>query len=480
MTGNRIADQRVGAYAGYRAAQLHGRTVQVRRELMRLFYLSLPVWLLLSGCGRDRAESKADEPAATEQTTGPAKKATEGAPATEAKPTEVRGIPRRVEVLVPRVVREDLVRQTVEFCTVAYEDVSRESLEERFAPYIEQARWTVTHNEEGTGRIGPVVGLKGGPPTVYISFPDGVSGKGSSWWQRARLPGSGDESVQTERAEKRAKTVFARLVPSDRRSAYRLSREHARGGWTWRLELPGRRGTAYTQVYVCRGNGAVTSCRHYIERPIARGDLVKTRKEMESKTSKALGGVNPEYLKLFVARRIGRYEVWWQYEVPPEPEGGPEYTNWDAYTGELVSSNAVDIDGKRLRGARWYYNPKYHLQSEEEIIKRLQEAALARARELEAAARAARLPREVPVKVPKIVREDLVDQAVQFCGSVFREASREQLAKKWGPYLDRESWEIIHNARSRYGLYGSIVVFGREPKVSLSFPSGHPRKGALW
>jgi len=352
---------------------------------MRLFYLSLPVWLLLSGCGRDRAESKADEPAATEQTTGPAKKAAEGAPATEAKPTEVRDIPRRVDVLVPKVVREDLVRQTVEFCMTAYEDVSREWLEERFAPYVEKARWTVTHNEGGSGLLGPVVTLKGAPPTQYISFPDGVAGKASSWSMRRRLPGSGDESVQTERAEKRAQAVFTRLVPSDTRSAYRLRKVHSHGldRFTWRLELPGRRETAYTQVMVSRENGAVTSFRHYIERPIARGGAIKTRKEMESTVIEALGGVSPEYLKLFVARRIGRYEVWWQYDVPPEPEGGHEYTNWDAYTGELVSSNGVDTDGNRLRGARWYYNPKYHLQSEEEIIKRLEEVAEERAAELD-------------------------------------------------------------------------------------------------
>ncbi len=72
--------------------------------------------------------------------------------------------------------------------------------------------------------------------------------------------------------------------------------------------------------------------------------------------------------------------------VPAKPEGGDEVTCWDAFSGELVWSDAFDPDGTNLAGGnRRYTNPKYYpYRTKEQVVARLEDLAQKRAAALEA------------------------------------------------------------------------------------------------
>jgi len=177
------------------------------------------------------------------------------------------------------------------------------------------------------------------------------------------------------------------VVPADRRGQCRLEERKEAGGYyrfRWQYVAPGYREPGYIRVDVHSLTGNVFTC-NFADRCAGPGrERVRDRKEMEEKVERAIGSVKPEYLKLFESYRLGRRMLCWQYEVPARPEGRPLVTDWDAVTGELVSSNMIDGDGNRIHEDEFHGNPEHCPPSKEETIKRLEEVALERARELEA------------------------------------------------------------------------------------------------
>jgi len=300
---------------------------------------------------------------------------------------EVRGIPRKVEVLVPRAVREDLVNQVVEFCLQVYGRGAEKALREQFRRYVDSEKWDVypaLWSETGDGAN---VKWWDGEPRVCLSFPAGLPYKFTMSRRRMIAKDSRDE-ISLAEATKEAKRVFLSVADAERRDAYRLARKDSGyGSYEFRWGSSEAKGhSARVCVRVHKVTGLAWNCIVSEKRPPRLHGPLKSRKEMEEVSRRAFGSLKPNSLDLFVMYLLGRPMLFWQYVSPARPGGLGLMTNWDALTGELVSSNAGEGEGHKLddQGDELYTNPKYYPQSKEEIIKGLEESALARARELEA------------------------------------------------------------------------------------------------
>jgi len=304
------------------------------------------------------------------------------------------GLPREVPVRVPKIVREDLVGQAIGFCQKVYGEAWGESLQEEWKVHVEKGVWPVVHNARSTtGLYGSVAELGGDLARANVSFPSGHPLK-TVLWERPGRPEPGKEYKRISLAEAAGKAarIMNLVAPARRRDAYRLEQKKEVPGYYrfhWTSPMPGGGEPGFIRVEIHPLTGVAFRCKLADREPAASGELSRTRKEIEEKVEKVFGAVKPECLKLTASYVLGRHRCCWQYELPPKPMGGPLTTNWDAVTGELVSSNVIDGEGNRIHEDQFYGNPKYYPQTKEEVIKRLEEAALARARELEAAARAA-------------------------------------------------------------------------------------------
>ena len=305
---------------------------------------------------------------------------------------EPERLPSTVEVRIPKIVREDLVASAVEFCHSVHPETPKQWFRERFAPYALKETWDVKHNAGGSGRAGTLTEIViEGPTIVYLSFPDGQR------WRLVtaspgRLPGAKEGKLNMQEAAEKARQAFQRVLPdAEQRRGFHLAREvESVRSYCFRWQSPvAEEHMDYSSVRVDIGtdNGFIKRCSvKYRKRPPMDKPIIG-REKIEEKVRKFYGKVNAAYLKLFVSYTTGHHFLWWRYVVPAPPEGGDEITCWDAFSGELVWSDAFDPDGTNLVGGnRRYKNPKYFSphRTKEQVVARLEHLAQQRAAALEA------------------------------------------------------------------------------------------------
>ena len=307
---------------------------------------------------------------------------------------EPKRLPRTVEVRIPKIVREDLVASAVEFCHRVHPETPKEWFRERFAPYLVKESWEVIQHAGGGGWTGALTKISTeGPTTVTLSFPDGQRWRWVSTFTGG-LPGMEEEKLNMQQASEKARQAFRRVLPdAEQRRAFRLAAEReveSVRSYCFRWHSPvAEEHMDYSSVGVEIGtdNGFIKCCWvTYRERPAMDKPII-SREKIEEKVRKLYGQVNAAYLKLFVSYTTGHHFLWWRHETPAPPEGGPEITCWDAFSGELVWSDTFDADGTRLGRNRRYTNPKYFSphRTKEQVVARLEDLAQQRAAALEAA-----------------------------------------------------------------------------------------------
>ena len=203
-----------------------------------------------------------------------------------------------------------------------------------------------------------------------------------------------EEKLNMQQASEKARQAFQRVLPdAEQRRAFRLAGEREVESvrsycFSWHSPVAEEH-MDYSSVTVDIGtdNGFIKRCSvKYRKRPPMDKPII-SREKIEEKVRKFYGQVNPAYLKLFVSYTTGHHFLWWRYVVPAPPEGGDEITCWDAFSGELVWSDAFDPDGTNLVGGnRRYTNPKYFAphRTKEQVVARLEDLAQHRAAALEA------------------------------------------------------------------------------------------------
>jgi len=86
----------------------------------------------------------------------------------------------------------------------------------------------------------------------------------------------------------------------------------------------------------------------------------------------------------------------------------------------------------------------------------------------------AEFPEAVSIRVPEIVRKDLVAKAANFCLGLCPDAPRDEIERPLAKYLEAEVWDVEPLAS-----YGPFVRFKGPVEVKLSFPDAMPRRSVF-
>jgi len=90
----------------------------------------------------------------------------------------------------------------------------------------------------------------------------------------------------------------------------------------------------------------------------------------------------------------------------------------------------------------------------------------------------AEFPEAVSIRVPEIVRRDLVAKAIDFCLGLCPDTPRGEIERPLAKYLEAEVWDIEHY-EDNIGFVGPRVRFKGPVQVKLSFPDAVPMQNVF-
>jgi len=287
----------------------------------------------------------------------------------------------KVSVKVPKIVRENIVHEAVEFCHAVYPEVPEQWFLEQFAKYLGQQEWEMNNTPSGSRvKLEAIVSL-------YLSFPEASQWRWVRCFDPEALPNSHQQQLSLDAAYKKAEGVLVRIIPDDRsRKSYQLHRKADYGEYLiyWHSRpVVGFREANSVGIHIQPDNGGIGMGSHTIHIPDVLKQKVVPRKRIEHFGLEGWPYFKPQDLNLLLVRYLGHEYLCWEY-LRRDPPKIQYYTWWDATTGEVVHSNQIDKEGNPISRDKEYWNPKYYpYRTKEEVVKRLEELALQRAKELE-------------------------------------------------------------------------------------------------
>ncbi len=302
-----------------------------------------------------------------------------------------------VSVRVPPEVRNDIADAAVRFFVAAFPETPRDAIEQSFESWRAKDVWDVRPRR---GSL-PITILRTSIGEITLSFPE------PRMWmllrpRRGLLPGQVRRELDEKRAAVLAEEALLRLMPraKERESLERddysvLDDTYCLRGYS--TIHPDFRNEKSIGVDVSLTTGQVTRCfLHCQAVPPLQPSLLDKKILFEKAAPIYCGAIEPVF-KLRLLHDLGRDMVCWEYGRP-RADGASTVdaaTCWDAYTGEIVTSQEVSSpvvaalmvrpDGTRQDLPGGYRNEKFFPpMDEKQIITRLEELAQARAEKLKA------------------------------------------------------------------------------------------------
>jgi len=279
-------------------------------------------------------------------------------------------------VAVPKAVQEDLYEKVVDFALKVYPEVNPDEFRSKCKEQILRDQYVI----RGAGTAGGPRVLFAGPPGVDISYPSGGSistGTGS-----IDVPKEMEAAtLRLEDARPIAESVLARLFPDPKdRALFELGKSYEVDtddfcSFEWRdkpanLQRLGRA----VSIDVRQKDAYVMGCsvRSPVEPPaISYEEMCRIAKDK-------FEYFYPQHLWLQQHFYGGRRVLQWTYAVPKYGYAD-DFTKWNASTGELIYSEA--LNGGEVNAA--YLNPAYYRPySQSEILANVQAAVEERVKHL--------------------------------------------------------------------------------------------------
>ncbi len=290
-----------------------------------------------------------------------------------------------VEVKIPEIVQEDLIKRVVNLSAKVYPRVDSDLLRLDIEKYLSNKCEIVVYKSSGP----------------YLNIPPGSQkvscGCSLYSWENvgvgAKEPPAGvnvrelDKPLPLEEAEKIAKVVFERLVPDpEQKDNLNMTTwgepEHIDFfifRWSEKM-LKQPAGERTVSVTVRKKDGLVknasVSHRQPREEPnISYDNIVEI-------ASEEIENFRAKYLKLVYRDRFADRRLVWEYSIDKPTEGYvDDLTRWDAMTGELLYS---ELDQHKRENGKPYMNPDfYSFPTEEEVKAMVEKLIEKRVEELE-------------------------------------------------------------------------------------------------